>query len=138
MLFRGEDFFFRRKEFYFVGTNFCLLERMLFRDTECYFVRRVFFVRRNEFKFVSTQADVLKMSCCPLNFGFTPPHQTKKPQNDTNLRVTDCPTTKNITGYCCLPNSFIVDNSLRIHPPFPRSLFLFCFFQSYASHFHLN
>lgn len=87
---------------------------------------------------MSTQADVLKMSCCPLNFGFTPPQQTKKPQNDTNLRVTDCPTTKNITGYCCLPNSFIVDNSLRIHPPFPRSLFLFCFFQSYASHFHLN
>lgn len=49
MLFRGEDFFFRRKEFYFVGTNFCLLERMLFRDTESYFVGWVFFVRRNEF-----------------------------------------------------------------------------------------
>lgn len=54
MLFRGEDFFFRRKEFYFVGTNFCLLERMLFRDTECYFVGRVFL-------FVGTNSN-----SCPL------------------------------------------------------------------------
>lgn len=104
-------FFFRRKEFHFVGTHFCLLERMLFRETECCFMGRIFFrrkefhfvgtnfcllermliswermlfrgeeffFRRNEFLFESTQADVLKMSCCPLSFGITPPQQTKQ------------------------------------------------------------
>lgn len=71
-------FFFRRKEFHFVGTNFCLLERMLISWERMLFRGEEFFFRRNEFLFESTQADVLKMSCCPLSFGITPPQQTKQ------------------------------------------------------------
>lgn len=83
-----ERILFRWNEFLFGGTNVISWDQMFFRGED--------FFRRNEFYFVSTQADVLKMSCCPLNFGITPTQQSQKPQNDKSLTVTDCPTTKNI------------------------------------------
>lgn len=37
------DFLKTMSFFYFVGTNFRSVERILFRETECYFVGRIFF-----------------------------------------------------------------------------------------------
>lgn len=94
--------------YYFVGTN-------LFRWNECYFVRPnviswgVFFSQERILIRVHSSRRpknvMLTAECWYYTKLF---QQTQKPQNDKSLTVTDCPTTKNIIGYCCLPNNDIV------------------------------